>query len=463
MKRAIADPCLLPARVLALKIRRRELSSLEVVRAHLDRIERHNPALRAIVSLDAGRAVQEARQADAAVRRGKIRGPLHGVPMTLKDGHDVAGLRTTLGTPLMDRVATEDGTVAARLRAAGAILMAHTNVPPWMGDYQSANALFGRTANPWDVGRTPGGSSGGAAAALAAGLTPLDIGTDLAGSIRMPAHFCGIYGLKTTEHRVSSAGLFTVPGVPRVARIVSCTGPMARDIGDLQVALRIIAGPDGRDGDVPPVPLAAPRTVGLKGLRLAVAPTLPGATVAREVRAQVERVAGEARSAGARVVERLPEIDWREMNGLFGDLTGMITGLFDPHATLRDEQRTLAWYLGALQRRDALIAAWQGFFADFDALILPPAMTTAFPHQEKNVRIEVEGREVSYWGHGRFLGPFNLTGLPALSAPAGSDDRGLPIGIQIAGPLWSDMRLLDVARALVREGILPGFQAPPLD
>src|SRR2546422_5194640 len=181
-----------------------------------------------------------AQRADAAQRRGEIWGPLHGVPMTLKDGHDVAGLRTTLGTAQLDRVADEDGTVAARLRAAGAIIIGHTNVAAWLADpLQTANPLFGRTANPWDPERTPGGSSGGAAAALAAGMTPLEVGSDLAGSLRLPAHFCGVYGLKTTEHRVPLTGFLRTPG-PRSVRILSCLGPMARDLGDLELALAII-------------------------------------------------------------------------------------------------------------------------------------------------------------------------------------------------------------------------------
>jgi len=192
-----------------------------------------------------------AEAADAALRRGEIWGPLHGVPMTLKDGHDVAGLRTTVGTLQFDRVADEDGTVAARLRAPGAIIIGHTNVPPFLADYQSANPVFGRTANPWDTEGTPGGSSGGAAAALAAGMTPLEICSDLAGSLRLPAHFCGVYGLKTTEHRVPLTGFFRPPdGVPRSVRMISSLGPMARDLGDLQLALAIVAGPDGHDGEV---------------------------------------------------------------------------------------------------------------------------------------------------------------------------------------------------------------------
>lgn len=225
------------------------MSASEALEAHLERIEKRNSALHAVVSLDPDRARRLARDADAALRRGEVRGPLHGVPMTLKDAHDIAGLRTTIGTEVLDRIAGEDGTVAARLRAAGAILIGHTNVAAWLADpAQSANPLFGRTANPWDTKRTAGGSSGGAAAALAAGMTPLEVGSDLAGSIRLPAHFCGVYGLKTTEHRVLFTGFFHPPDrAPQPVRILSCLGPMGRDLGDLQLALAIIAGPDGDD------------------------------------------------------------------------------------------------------------------------------------------------------------------------------------------------------------------------
>jgi len=455
-------PCELPARVLARRLRRRELSAAEALEAHLQRIDKHNPALNAVVSLDAERARERAEAADAALRRGAPLGPLHGVPMTLKDGHDVAGLRTTVGTDLFDRVADEDGTVAARLRAAGAIIVGHTNVPPFLADYQSANPIFGRTGNPWDTDRTAGGSSGGAAAALAAGMTPLEVGSDLAGSLRLPAHFCGVYGLKTTEHRVPLTGFVRLPGgLPRSVRILSSLGPMARDLGDLQLALGVIAGPDGRDGDVPPVPLGSRPRRPLQDLRLAVAPTLPGATVARAVRQQVERVAAQAADAGARVQERLPDLDWAALHELYGDLMGAVTGLFDPEAELRDEQRTLAWYLDALERRDRFVAVWEDFFQDLDGLLVPPAMTTAFTHRDPGAPIDVDGELVGYGGHGGLLVFCNLTGQPALAVPAGLDSDGLPVGIQVVGPRWSELRLLGIARELEWAGVLPGFQAPP--
>src|SRR5262249_42508105 len=242
--------CNQPARVRARGVRRREVSAAEVLEAHLRRIGRHNDAVNAVVSLDPGRARAAAAAADAALARGEIWGPLHGVPMTLQDALDVDGLRTTVGTSELDRVADADSTVAARLRVAGALLLAHTNVGAWLADYQSANPVFGRTANPWDPARTPGGAAGGAAAALAAGMTPLEVGSDLSGSLRLPAHFCGVYGLKTTEHRVPLSGFFRLPpGAPRSVRILSCLGPLARDLGDLRLALSPLSRPAGPDPD----------------------------------------------------------------------------------------------------------------------------------------------------------------------------------------------------------------------
>jgi amidase len=454
-----ADPCDLPARELARRIRRRELSCAEVVDAHLARIERRNPALRAVVSPDFEGARAAARAADAALARGgRPRGPLHGVPITLKDGLDVAGLRTTVGTPELDHVPDTDSTVAARLRAAGAIIVGHTNVPPWLADHQSANAIFGATANPWDPARTAGGSSGGAAAALAAGLTPMEVGSDLVGSLRLPASFCGVYGLKTTEHRVPLTGFVRPPGGgPRPVRIMGCLGPMARDLGDLELALRLVSGPDGRDGDVAPVRLdaAAPPAVG--DLRLAVAPTVPGVTVSAAMRAEVERVAAAAADAGARVEERLPDVDWDALHRLFGELLLAITGALDPGA----QPRTLAWYLVALDRRDELAAAWEASFADLDGLIFPAAITTAFPHGPPASEIDVDGAPVPYREIGMLYAFSNLTGLPALAVPAGRDAAGLPAGVQIAGPRWSELRLLAVAGALEAAGVLPGWSAPP--
>jgi amidase len=450
------------ARSLASRLQARELTAVAALQDHLERIARHNPQLNAVVSVDVDRALARAEAADAALRQGDVWGPLHGVPITLKDGHDVAGLRTTLGTEQLDRIADEDGTVARRLREAGAIITGHTNVAAWLADdQQSANSVFGRTSNPWDVERVPGGSSGGAASAVAAGLTPFDIGSDFAGSIRLPAHFCGVYGLKSTEHRVPLTGFFRPPpDMPRPVRIISCLGPIARDLGDIELALRLIAGPDGLDGDVPPVPLKPRRRRDLPDLRLAVATTVPDTTVAAAIQERVRDVAAGALAAGARVEQRLPDVDWAASSRVYGDLAWTIASVLDPQADLPDEQRTLAWYLDALDRRDRFIAVWQAFFAEFDALVLPQAMTVAFTHRETGAPLDVDGQTVDYGGNGRLYGFANLTGLPSLCVPAGQVD-GLPVGLQIVGPLWSEIRLIDIAESLEQAGILPGFRSPP--
>jgi amidase len=445
----------LPARVLAYRLRHRELTAAEVLNTYIERIGKLNPSLNAVVSADFDQARQAAAAADRALARGQRLGPLHGVPMIIKDSHDVAGLRTTIGTEVFDRIPERDGTVAARLRAAGAIIVGHSNVPPFLAEYRTDNAIFGPTNNPWDLHRTPGGSSGGAAAALAAGLTPIEVGSDYGGSLRLPPHFCGVYGFMATERRVPATGFWRpTQGVPRSIRILMSFGPMARDLDDLELVLRVIAGPDGQDTEVPPVPLRNRRRCELSELRLAAVTALPDATVAASLRAEVERIATQASNAGACVEDRLPRVSWEEQR-LSDELMMAVTGVFDPGARLPgarvpDEHRSLAWYLTALDRRDRFISAWEDFFGEYHALILPPATTTAFAHDS-----------TADVGQGRQMVFANLAGLPALTVPAGRDEAGLPIGVQIVGPRWSEIRLLEIAAELEEAGILPGFARPP--
>lgn len=433
---------------LAAAIRAGRVSATEVLDAHLARIARHNPALNAIVTLDVEGARERAREADRALARGEVWGPLHGVPFALKDAHATAGMRTTIGSPSLDQVPREDGAVAARLKGAGGILVGKTNVAMLLADYQTENPIFGRTNNPWDLARTPGGSSGGAAAAVAAGLVPFDIGTDLSASIRFPAHCCGVYGLKSTEGRVSSHGIFPVPGdPPRTVRIMSCSGPLARSVEDLALLYAIVAGPDGRDTDVPPVPVVAPPEVALRGLRVAFAPTLPGLPAAAEIRAAVEGLARQLAALGAIVGEApLPEGDCTETLMRAGELIGMIVGAAQPDAG--EPPASLARYMAALHRRDRSIAAWERFFDEWDALICPPSLTTAFPHCAPGTPLRVDGREVEYWlvsAHGTI---FNYTGHPAVVLPYAFDRDGLPIGVQVVGKRWGESRLLGIARAV---------------
>src|SRR5262244_1674108 len=232
------------AQELATSICHRQVSATEVLEAHLAQIARYNPPLNAIVTLDEERARTRAKEADKALARGEVWGPLHGVPITIKDAIETAGLRTTGGfPPLADYVPSRDAPVVARLRAAGAIILGKTNLPVLSADYRADNPIFGRTNNPWDLGRTPGGSTGGGAAALAAGLTPLEIGSDIGGSVRNPAHYCGVYGHRPSETAIPRAGGFPRADFPNPAGIMAVQGPLARSAVDLELLFDVIAGP----------------------------------------------------------------------------------------------------------------------------------------------------------------------------------------------------------------------------
>ncbi len=445
---------------LAAAIRAGQVSATEVLEAHLAQIEKHNPSLNAVVIMDAEGARVRARKADEALARGEAWGPLHGVPFTLKDVHSTAGMRTTVGFPLLaEHVPQEDSTVTARLKQAGGILVGKTNVAMMLADYQSSNPIFGRTNNPWNVERTPGGSSGGAAAALAAGMTPFEIGTDLSSSIRIPAHCCGVFGLKPTENRVPITGLFPDPrGTPRSIRIMLSIGPMARTVEDLELLYQIIAGPDGRDTEVRPVPVDDTPELDLKTLRIAIAPTFPGFPVAADIRAAVEDLARQLERSGAVVEEAtLPELDFSQELSSAGDLIGMIVGALQPGG--QGQPATFVQYLEALHRRDQSIIAWERFFEDWDALLCPASMVTAFPHCEQGTPLKVDGKDVSYWmvsAHGAL---FNHTGHPAVVLPSKLDRDGLPIGLQLVGKRWNDSRLLAIAKAL--SPVTGGFRRPP--
>jgi amidase len=445
---------------LAALIRAGHVSATEVLEAHLAQIERHNPALNAVVTIDAKRAHERAREADEALDRGEVWGPLHGVPFTLKDAHSTAGMRTTTGFPPLDHVPHEDSTVTARLKAAGGVLIGKTNVAGMLADpAQSNNPIFGRTNNPWNSERTPGGSSGGAAAALASGMTPFEIGTDLSGSIRIPAHFCGVFGLKPTEHRVSLDGL--IPGLPPPpsVRIMSCIGPMARTVADLALLYSIIAGPDGRDTEVQPVPVDDVPELALKKLRIAFAPTFPGFPVAADIRHAIEELAQQLGRLGVVVEEAaLPKLDFNQELVSAGELIGMAIGAFQPEEEDKPPT-TLAQYLEALHRRDQSILAWEQFFDEWDVLLCPPSMVAAFAHCETGSPLQIDGQKVEYWMVSAHSTLFNYTGHPAVVLPYKLDRDGLPIGVQLVGKRWDESRLLAIAQALSE--VTGEFQRPP--
>ncbi|TPL78568.1 amidase [Mesorhizobium sp. B2-3-13] len=445
---------------LAAAIAARKISAVEALDAHLAQIDRHNPAVNAVISLDRDGARERAEEADAALSRGEALGPLHGVPFTLKDMHETSGMKTTVGFPLFaDYVAKEDSPVVNRLKTAGGVLMAKTNVATMLSDWQSDNPLFGRTSNPWNLQRTPGGSSGGAAAAVCTGMTPFDIGTDMQDSIRLPAAFCGVYGLKPTEHRVSLAGAFPDPGgAARSVRLMSCLGPLARSIDDLALIYRIIAGPDDRDTDLAPVPVEAMPKLDLQTLRIAFAPSFPGFPVAGGISAAVENVARRLQDAGAIIEEaKLPKLDLHDDLAQGGALIGMMMGAAQQEPP--EEPASVSRWFEALARRDKSILAWDRFFEDWDALLCPVAMTTAFPHCAPGTAIKVDGKDQSYWMLPAYGAVFNYSGHPALSIPCGQDSDGLPIGLQLVGGRWSEARLLAVGKGMAP--LTGGFSRPP--
>jgi amidase len=440
------------------EVRSGHVSVVELLEAQLARIERLQPALNAIATLDAGGARLAARAADKALVRGDPVGPLHGIALTIKDSHAVAGVRSTIGVAAAgDRVPAEDGTVAARLRAAGAIILGKTNLASWLYDIQTVSELFGRTNNPWELGRTVGGSSGGSAAAVAAGLSVADVGSDCGGSVRIPASFCGVVGFKPTEGRIPETG-HQWTGRPRSHWYMESIGPLARSVEDVERLFSILAGPDGSDWTIPPVPLSLRRPAALRGLRVAICDALPGQPVQAEVRAAVRRV-GEILSAEGAIVEpALPVVDWDAQAALRSRLFR-----FADQAVVADGGGAgdVTEFFESLDQRSRFVRAWTSFFETWDVLLLPSTNRTAFTHRPNHEPQEIDGALVAYWTPERHTQPANLTGGPAISLPAGLDADGLPIGVQLVGDRWQDERLLAIARSV--EPIAGGFLRPPVD
>jgi amidase len=431
---------------IARAIRQRERSAVETLNLHAGRIAELNPHLNALVALDLERAAARAREADAALARGEIWGPLHGVPFALKDCHEVAGVPTTAGSKGFEgHRPPRDGAVMRSLRAAGAILMARTNVAELLADFQCTNPVYGRTNNPFDAQRTSGGSTGGAAA-VASGMTPFDIGTDLAGSIRLPAAFCGVFGLKPTENRVSLVGAFPNPqNQPRQVRGMSCIGPLARHIDDLALLMDLLARPSADDMDVPPVPLVEPAS-GAKGLRIACVPSLDSGPIAASTAQALRRAADTLARSGAIVEEATaPLTDLAGDLQAHGELMNMMLGAFQPGS---GPKPTFEDHLRAAARREDRAAQWERWFARWDALLCPVAMTNAFAHCESGAPIPVDGRPQPYFRIASHLAVFNYTGHPALSVPAGFDAHGVPLAVQLVAARWQEGKLLALARAL---------------
>lgn len=422
-------------------------------------MDRH---LHAVVRLDAEGARREAERADAEAARGAWRGPLHGVPITVKDSFDTAGLVSTWGTPgRRAAIPAADATAVARLRAAGAIVLGKTNTPELTLGFETTNPLFPATCNPWDVARTPGGSSGGAAALVAAGGAALEIGSDTGGSIRLPAHFCGVAGLRPTSGRVPRTGHAIGAGGP--AEFLTTVGPLARRVEDLALALALLAEPDGRDPFVPPVPLRDPATVSLAGLRVALMVDNGIAAPDPAVAAAARAAAAALAAAGARVEEgRPPGVE--ETAELFPAVFLLEGGEEIRRLLARAGTRLEDSSLGALAavpapspaQRLATIERWHDFrsrllawSAHADLVVSPPNAHAALPHGQSDARMPAFTYTMTW----------NLAGWPGVVVRAGTSPEGLPIGVQLVAAPWREDVALAAAAAV--EAALGGFAPPP--
>ncbi len=455
-----------PATWLARAIAAGEVSSAEVVDACLARIEDVNPRLNAVVRL-APRARELAHRADADLAHGTVMGPLHGVPFTIKDSLDTAGLVTSAGTVgWRDRVPERDATVVARLRAAGGILVGKTNTPEFTWANETDNDVYGRTSNPYDLARTPGGSSGGSASIVAAGGSPFDIGSDSGNSIRQPAHVCGVAGIKPTSGRVPRTG--HSPGPGGLFESFTQLGPIARRVEDLELLLPIIAGPDGEDPHVVPVRLGEPSMVDVGGLAVAWFGDNGIRTPTPETLAAVDRAVGAILATGARVEEHVPpdivearpaweavvRADgfawlWRliEQAGTPGhgsyDRLGWVT--VRAGEPLSGDDLT-----AAVERADAVRGRLLRWMQPFDLVISPVLPLPAMRHGESRTRAYGDTYSEIH----------NLTGWPAAVVRAGTSPEGLPIGVQLVAKPWREDVALAAARVV--EAATGGWQAPPL-
>ncbi|ULE31768.1 amidase family protein [Mycobacterium sp. IDR2000157661] len=450
-----ADVALWPAHRLAEGIRRRDFSSRELLDVYLARIERLNPSLNAVITLDVDGARRAADAADVAVSRDEVSGPLHGIPMTVKDSFETAGIRTTCGVPEWDRVPDRDAEAVGRLRGAGAVIFGKTNVPVMAGDWQTFNPIFGVTSNPWDTSRSTGGSSGGAAAALAAGLTALELGSDIAGSIRLPSNWCGVCGHKPSWGVVPQLGHLPPPPGALSAADLAVMGPLAREVADLELALTVLAGPTRSDAigwrlDMPPA-----RASALSQLRLATWLDDPAYPVEPDVAAVLQAAVAALADAGVNLVEDPPPVSLPELVGLHVEL---LYPLMDSTSALRHRQ-----WLTANERRERIRARMSQYFRQVDALLMPVAMVSAIAHDHLEPMADrvlpLKDGNRSYLDLFGWVGLPTVAYLPATAVPVGRTVDGLPVGIQVVGPYLEDHTTLAVARAIER--VLGGFTAPP--
>jgi len=456
-----------PAVRQAAAIRARRLSARELLAEYAARIARLNPAINAVVTLDLDQALRDAIEVDQRLERGEDVGPLAGVPMTIKDAIAVGGMRSTGGAvELADYVPVADAPAVASLRRAGAVIVGKTNVPRWCnGDTETNNELFGLTSNPWDLDRSVGGSSGGSAAAVAAGLSSCELGTDIGGSVRIPAHYCGVYGLKTSFGIVPQRGYLSHLGAGSTDADMNVFGPITRSPDDLELLLDALIGPVPEDRLGWRVDLPASRRTGIAEYRIGSWLDDPECPVGREYLALLQGAVATLRDAGAQVDESRPDVTFAEQRDLWMTLAGAATSPSLPESISGAAAGSHLQWLRNQERKEALRQRWHAWFEDHDALLCPVLLSDAPRHHLEGDpftrTIDVDGvprrlmTEIPVW-----CGLINVIGFPACVVPIGRSAAGLPVGIQIVTGYLRDREAIDLARHLER--ILGGYEAPPL-
>jgi amidase len=467
------------ATALVEKIRTGELSSFAVVAAFIKQIEQQNGIYNAIVLVDKENALEKARQADLALARGDSWGKLHGIPITIKDNYLTKGLTTTSGfEPLRNHKAEKDADIVKLLKAEGAIIIGKTNLSVLAMDMQANNPIFGKTNNPWDTTKTSGGSSGGCATALATGMTPLSIGNDLGGSIRVPSAYCGIYGFKPSYGVASIQGIQTDPKEKvNGLRSLAVGGPLARSLDDLELALSIIAQSTNEFRRLVPINKCTD-TFNIKNLRIAWVDEFGDVPVDNEIKKAIREFAQKLEKAGATVVQAIPAIDFRQAWKTWGSLVGMKGGYNTPNflkrLTLPFAQRELKnvpmhqslveptsveKYMIASNIQDTIITLMENFLHEYDVFICPVSAVTAFNHHAPsksygssnvyNKPLKVNGAEIHYYmATQAYVIPFTVTESPVLSIPIGFNRDTMPIGVQIVGKRYDDFRVLKIGKVL---------------
>jgi amidase len=457
-----------PAVRQAAAVRSRAFSAHDLLTLYAARLDAVNASVNAVVTVDLDRAFRDAAVVDERLARGDAVGPLAGLAVTIKDAIEVGGMRSTSGaTELRDHIPVDDAPAVASLRRAGAVVVGKTNLPRWcLGDTETNNELFGATNNPWDLARSVGGSSGGSAAAVAAGLSSCDVGTDIGGSVRIPSHYCGVYGLKPSFGVVPQRGYLSHLGAGSVGADMNVFGPIARSPDDVALLLDVLAGPDPEDASAWHISLPWARRSRLDEYRVGSWIDEPACPITHEYRVLLVRAVEALRAAGARVDESHPKVTFEAQRDLWMTLAGSATSLALPDDLAHAAGGAHRDWLRNQERKEELRQRWHAWFDGYDALLCPVVLSAAPPHLldgDPFARtIDVDGAarnlmmDVPQW-----CGIINVIGFPSCVVPVGRTGNGLPVGMQIVTAYLHDHDGIDLARHLER--LVGGFEPPPLN